>query len=85
MSLFADQAAVAIENTRLLASERQHSAQLHRSHALMESLSRVAANLERSTEPGELLSVLESELRNLGIDAWMGIFGREAATWKPAC
>jgi len=73
VSLFADQAAVAIENSRLLASERQHSSQLQRSRALIESLSRLAANLERSTEPGDLLNVLEAELRDLGIDAWMGI------------
>ncbi len=73
VSLFADQAAVAIENSRLLASERRHSSQLQRSRALIESLSRVAANLERSTEPDDLLKVLEVELRDLGIDAWMGI------------
>jgi PAS domain S-box-containing protein len=73
VTLFADQAAVAIENTRLLASERLHSSQLLRSRALIESLSRVASKLERSTEPGDLLNVLEAELRDLGIEAWMGL------------
>ncbi|MBM3121092.1 MAG: GAF domain-containing protein [Chloroflexi bacterium] len=77
VALFADQAAVAIENSRLLASERQHSSQIQRSRALIESLSRVAANVERSTEPSDLLRVLEIELRDLGIHAWMGVLGPE--------
>jgi PAS domain S-box-containing protein len=78
VTLFADQAAVAIENSRLLASERRHSDQLRRSRLLIESLSRVAANLERSTEPEDLLKVLESELRELRLNAWMGILRPES-------
>jgi len=78
VSLFADQAAVAIENSRLLASERQRSAELARSRALIESLSRVAADMERSTERGQLLSILGDELRRLGIDAWMGLLHPES-------
>jgi PAS domain S-box-containing protein len=73
VSLFADQAAVAIENTRLLASERQRSTELARSRALIESLSRLAANLEKSTDPDQLLQTLRGELERLGIRSWLGL------------
>ncbi len=73
VSLFADQAAVAIENTRLLDSERQRSADLARSRALMELLSRLAANLEQSTDPDQLLETLRGELQQLGIHSWLGL------------
>ena len=73
VSLFADQAAVALENTRLLASERQRSAELARSRALIESLSRLAANLEKSIDPDQLLETLRGELERLGIRYWLGL------------
>ena len=82
VSLFADQAAVAIENTRLLDSERQRSADLARSRALMESLSRLAANLEQSTDPDQLLETLRGELQQLGIHSWLGLI--DAASGRAA-
>jgi PAS domain S-box-containing protein len=73
VSLFADQAAVAIENARLLISERQRSTDLTRSRALIESLSRLAANLEKSIDPDQLLETLRGELQRLGIRCWLGL------------
>lgn len=72
VTLLADQAAVALENARLLTAERQRSAELRRSRSLIQSLSRMAADLERSTHPDELLDTLRLELQDLGLRCWIG-------------
>jgi PAS domain S-box-containing protein len=63
----AGQLAVAIERARLYEAERQRAAQLARSTALIAALSRVAAHIETTRDPGQLLETLGAELKQLGM------------------
>jgi PAS domain S-box-containing protein len=69
--LFADQAALAMENTRLLEAERQRATELTRAHSLLAGLSRVAARLEGTHDPEQVLTTLREHLLPLGVNFWM--------------
>jgi PAS domain S-box-containing protein len=78
VSLFADQAAIAVVNARLLESEQKRSAELARSKGLMAALSQVAAQIERTYDPEEVLSTLSAEVRNVGLHYWLGFTDAES-------
>lgn len=67
LSLFAKHAAIAIENARLFAAERQRTAELARSNALIAALSQVAARIETAPDPDGVMKTLGSELQHLGV------------------
>ncbi|HET7010150.1 MAG TPA: PAS domain S-box protein [Anaerolineales bacterium] len=69
--LFADQAALAMENARLLEAERQRAAELARAHGVLFGLSRVAGRLERTHDPEQVLTTLRDQLLPFGVNFWM--------------
>ena len=71
--LFADQAALALENARLREAERARLTELARANQLMTGLSRVAARLERTHDPEQVLTTLRDYLLPLGVNFWMAI------------
>ena len=78
VSLFADQAAIAVVNARLLESEQKRSAELARSKGLMAALSQVAAQIEHTYDPEEVLQTLAREVRNVGLHYWLGFTDAES-------
>ena len=73
VSLFADQAALALDNARLLEAERARLAELARAHQQVTGLSRVAARLQRTHDPDQVLSTLREHLLPLGVNFWMAV------------
>ena len=73
VSLFADQAALALENARLLESERSRLAELARAHQQVTGLSRVAARLQRTHDPEQVLTTLREHLLPLGVNFWLAV------------
>ncbi len=73
-TLFADQAAIALHNARLLAAERQRSAELARSNAVVAALSQVASRMGETLDPEEILEILGSELARLGFAVQVSLF-----------
>jgi len=71
--LFADQAAIAVENARLLEAEREHAEELRRAHALVEALSRTASEAGRVEDPAAVMEVLGRELRSMGLNGWIAL------------
>jgi signal transduction histidine kinase/CheY-like chemotaxis protein len=69
----ASQAAVAIENSRLFQAERQRAAELVRSNAFLTALSHVAARIERTPSPDQILETLGTELSRLGITCFIAL------------
>jgi PAS domain S-box-containing protein len=78
VSLFADQAAIAVVNARMLETEQQRSAELARSKGLMAALSQVAAQIERTTDPEQVLQTLAREVRSVGLNYWLGFTDAES-------
>ena len=78
VGLFADQAAIAVVNARLLESEQKRSAELVRSKKLMEALSQVAAQIERTYDPEAVLQTLAREVRNVSLHYWLGFTDAES-------
>ncbi len=78
VSLFADQAAIAVVNARLLESEQRRSAELARSKGLMAALSQVAAQIERTYDPEQVLLTLAREVRSVGLNYWLGFTDAES-------
>lgn len=72
--LFADQAAIAVQNARLLEMERQKGADLARSNAVIAALSQVAGRLGETLDPAQILETLGSELKNLGVSVELSLF-----------
>lgn len=66
MITFASQLAMAITKLRLLEAERQQAALLARANALIGGLASVAARMDTSRDPGQLLAVLSEQLTDLG-------------------
>ena len=66
--MFADQAALAVENARLLEAERERTGELEHARALVESLSRMAAQIESVHDPAGAMVVLGNELRAMGLN-----------------
>jgi diguanylate cyclase (GGDEF)-like protein len=65
--MFADQAAIAVENARLYQEEHQRRLELSRSNNLIAALSQVAAQFETTADPVQIMTTIGSELKNLGI------------------
>ncbi len=78
VSLFADQAAIAIANARLLEAERSRSVELARSRGLLAALSQVAAEVEHTYDPEQVLQTLAREVRKVGLNFWLGFTDRES-------
>lgn len=76
-SLFADQAAIAVQNARLLEAERQKGAELARSNAVIAALSQVAGRLGETLDPVQILETLGSELKTLGVAVLLALFEKE--------
>jgi diguanylate cyclase (GGDEF)-like protein/PAS domain S-box-containing protein len=74
VSLFADQAALAVEKARMLEAERQKSRLLARSHALIAALSQVAVRLEATLDPLQIMETVGSELKQLGVSILIARF-----------
>jgi len=72
-SLFADQAALAVQNTRLLEAERQKSAELARSNAMIAALGQVASRLGETLDPTQILETLGIELGHLNVTVQLAL------------
>lgn len=68
VKLFADQASIAVENARLIDSERRQSAELLRTNNLMQMLNHAASVMEANFNPEQLMQVIGDELRELGFN-----------------
>ena len=73
-SLFADQAAIAVQNARLLETERKKGADLARSNAVIAALSQVASRLGETLDPSQILETLGVELKKLGVSVQLSLF-----------
>lgn len=73
LQAFASQAAILFQNARLLAAERSHSARLRRANALFLALGRVTARMETAPDLDSVLTVLGSELRQIGIHSLVAL------------
>jgi diguanylate cyclase (GGDEF)-like protein len=78
-SLFADQAAIAIQNARLLETERQKGADLARSNAVIAALIQVAGRLGETLDPAQILETLGNELKKLGVFVQLSLFQNDPA------
>ncbi|MCJ7512186.1 MAG: GAF domain-containing protein, partial [Anaerolineales bacterium] len=78
VNMFADQAAIAVASARLLEGEQKRSAELARSKGLMAALSQVAAQIERTYDPEQVLQTLAREVRNVGLNYWLGFTDSES-------
>jgi diguanylate cyclase (GGDEF)-like protein len=74
VSLFADQAAIAVQNAHLLAAERQRSEELARSNAVVAALSQVASRMGETLDPEEILEIMGSELKRLKFSAQLSLY-----------
>ncbi len=79
LGTFADYAALALESARLQASERRRSEALARSSALITALSRVAARIQNTVDPDQVLETLGAELSRLGVQCLVAIRVPEGA------
>jgi PAS domain S-box-containing protein len=66
LSLFAGQAAIAIDNAQMIQAERARAEEQSRAHALLTALSRVASKIERTQDPHQVMENLGQELREIG-------------------
>ena len=73
-SLFADQAAIAVHNARLLEIERQKGTDLARSNAVIAALIHVAGRLGETLDPSKILETLGDELKKLGVWVQLSLF-----------
>ncbi|MGH7898927.1 MAG: PAS domain S-box protein, partial [Candidatus Binatia bacterium] len=60
--------AIAIRQAQLLDAERRRSEQFSRSNRLVTALGRVAARLQASLDPGQVMETLGGELKRLNLD-----------------
>jgi len=67
ISLFADQAAIAIEKTYLIEAEQKRNRDLARSNALIAALGNAASLLNLSLQPHEVIQTVGNELKQLGL------------------
>jgi diguanylate cyclase (GGDEF)-like protein len=79
VSLFADQAAVALQSTRLLEAERQRSEELARSKAVVSALSQVASRMGETLDPEQILEIMGSELKRLKFSVQISLFSGDPA------
>ena len=75
--LFADQAALAVENARLLEAERERTEELERARRLVDGLSRMAAQFGRVQDPTRVMEILGAELRAMGLNGSVGLLEEE--------
>lgn len=73
VSMLASQAAIAVENVRLLEAERQSKQQLARSNALITALGKVAASLGNAHDPDAVMHTVGDELRKLGFHCYVAL------------
>jgi PAS domain S-box-containing protein len=73
LSVFASQVAVAVENARLYAAEREQAEELRRTNQFILTLSQVAARLAGTSEPDQVMETLGAALKMLGLDCVIGI------------
>jgi len=73
LKTLANQTAVAIDNARLHEAERQRSAELARSNAFITALSQVAAHIEVTPTPDQVLETLGYELKQLGLTCFLAL------------
>lgn len=78
VQLFADQAALAVENARLLAAERERTEELQRAHGLVEALSNMAVEAEHAQEPDEVMRVLGRQLKAMELQGWISLLDPES-------
>jgi diguanylate cyclase (GGDEF)-like protein len=78
-SLFADQAALAVQKARLLEAEREKSAELARSNAVIAALSQVAGQFSATLDPQQILETLGSQLKHLGVMVQLALFDNSPA------
>jgi len=76
--LFADQAAIAVQNARTLSAERQKSAELERSNAVIAVLGQMATRLSETLDTSVILETLGNELQHLGITALLTLFEEQS-------
>ena len=73
-NLFADQAAIAVQNARLLEAERQKIAELTRSNAVIATLCQVASRLGETLDPDQILETIGAELKRLCVTVQFALF-----------
>ncbi len=66
-SLFADQAAIMVEKTRLLEAERLKGLELERSNKLIAALSEVVSGLQANLDTHQVMETVGAELSKLGV------------------
>jgi PAS domain S-box-containing protein len=83
VQLFADQAALAVENARLLAAERERTEELERARRLVEALSTMAAEAAHAQDPDEVMQVLGRQLKRMELNAWIALLDAETGDLIP--
>jgi diguanylate cyclase (GGDEF)-like protein len=76
LRIFADQAAIAIQNANRYEETRQHASLLARANAIMTALNHVVARLYQP-EPDAVLQTLVMELQSLGISSMVAMLDEE--------
>lgn len=76
-NLFADQVAIAVQNARLLEAERQKSAELARSNAVIAALSQVASRLGETLNLEQIIENIGSELQHMGVTVQFALFSND--------
>jgi diguanylate cyclase (GGDEF)-like protein/PAS domain S-box-containing protein len=74
VSLFADQAAIAVEKARLIESERQRRLELARANALVETLSHVSTYLSAALDEQQVMEIVGEQLKKLGLTIQIALF-----------
>ena len=74
LSLFANQAAVAINNARLFAAEQQQRAEVERTNKLISVLAQVATRVQSAPDPATAMETLGTELTKLELDCTVAAF-----------
>jgi PAS domain S-box-containing protein len=73
LTLFANQAAIAMENARLFEETRHQTTELARSNTLINALSQVAARLQTSRDPAHIMETVGAELKRLGNESLVAL------------
>jgi diguanylate cyclase (GGDEF)-like protein len=73
--MFADQAAIAFSNARLLQAEREKSAELERANTIIASLSEIASRLGEALDEQKIYQTIGEELKKLALNVEIGSIG----------
>jgi diguanylate cyclase (GGDEF)-like protein len=81
-SLFADQAAIVVEKTRLLEAERIKGLELERSNKLIAALSEVVSGLQTTHDTHQVMQTVGVELNKLGVFLQIAELDEESVSLK---